>query len=88
MDELLAIVQSSSQDLAWQSHYESEQDLVDDLRDHADRLASGDVSRLSDLRFLLVPTGALCEIAASSGWLERYVSLANHLDESAVWPPT
>ncbi|WP_157248742.1 hypothetical protein [Nonomuraea typhae] len=88
MDELLAIVQGSSQDLTWQSRYESEQDLVRDLRDHAGRLARGDVSRLSDLRFLLLPTGALCEIAASSGWLERYVSLANRLDASSVWPPT
>ena len=57
---------------------------MDDLRDHADRLRRGDASRLPDLRYLLLPTAPLCEIATSSGWAETYRALANRLDAAAA----
>ncbi|WP_327119826.1 hypothetical protein OHB12_14625 [Nocardia sp. NBC_01730] len=81
LDQVLAIVQHVPQDLTWQSRYSDERELVDDLTEHAGRIRQGDVSRLPDLRFLFVPTGPLCEIAASSGWLETYAVLGNRFDE-------
>jgi hypothetical protein len=84
IDELLAIVQSNRQDLNWQPDYDNERDLIEDLRDHAERLRRGDTSRLPELRYVLLPTGALNEIAFSSGWGESYVRLANRFDEMNI----
>lgn len=83
-DELARIVRSGPQDLTWQRQYETVGQLVDDLRDHADRLRAGDGSRMPELRYLLLPTGPLNEIAISSGWAGRYVTLANRFD--ALYP--
>jgi hypothetical protein len=81
IDELVAIVQAHPQDLNWQPHYDNEQQLVSDLRDHARRIRQGDGSRLAELKFSLLPTGDLNEIAFSSGWGDAYVRLANRFDE-------
>ncbi|MGK5550104.1 hypothetical protein ACSNOI_00680 [Actinomadura kijaniata] len=79
IDELVAIVQAHPQNLLWGS-YENEQELIDDLRDHAARVRRGDHSRLFELKLALLPTGALCEIAINSGWADAYVRLANQFD--------
>ncbi|MEV6430877.1 hypothetical protein [Nocardia sp. NPDC051463] len=81
LDQVLAIVKRDPQELIWQSRYSDERELVNDLTDHAQRIRQGDLSRLPDLSFLFVPTGPLCEIAASSGWLEAYTVLGNRFDE-------
>jgi len=88
IDELLAIVQSNPQDLNWQPHYDNERDLIEDLRDHAERMRRGDSSRLPELRYVLLPTGALNEIAFSSSWGDSYVRLANRFDELSSGPST
>jgi hypothetical protein len=80
VNELLAIVRAVPQDVSWQDWYDDEDVLVEDLRDHAERLRRGDGSRLPELKFVLLPTGALNEIAFSSGWGEPYVRLANEFD--------
>ncbi|MBE1531328.1 hypothetical protein [Actinomadura algeriensis] len=84
VEAVLAVVRASPQDLTWQEHYASEAELVDDLRDHADRLRRGDASRLPGLRHVLLPTAPLCEIATSSGWSREYLALANRLDEASA----
>ncbi|MFF7251459.1 hypothetical protein ACFZBU_47290 [Embleya sp. NPDC008237] len=81
IDELLAIVRSGPQDVDWQPYYDNEQELVDDLHDHAERMRHGDDSRLPELKFSLLPTGDLNEIAFSSGWGHHYVRLADLFDE-------
>ncbi|MFQ6325678.1 hypothetical protein ACLMAL_06005 [Nocardia sp. CWNU-33] len=81
LDQVLAIVKHAPQELIWQSRYSDEQELVDDLTDHARRIRQEDLSRLPDLSFLFAPTGPLCEIAASSGWLEFYTVLGNRFDD-------
>ena len=67
IDELLEIVQAHPQDLNWQPYYDDQEELLRDLRDHAERARSGDASRLPELKFSLLPTGDLNEIAFSSG---------------------
>ncbi|MEV5836947.1 hypothetical protein [Nocardia sp. NPDC052112] len=84
LDRVLAIVATEPQDLSWQSRYAEHGEIVDDLTDHAARLRQGDSSRLSDLRYLFAPTGPLCEIAASSGWLVSYTELGNRFDQLAA----
>lgn len=81
IDALLDAVQRFPQDLDWQPYCEDEQQLVGDLRDHAERVGRGDGSRLPELKFELLPTGDLNEIAISSGWAELYLVLANEFDE-------
>jgi hypothetical protein len=81
LDQVLAIVHQLPQDLTWQSLYTDEQELVDDLTDHAGRIRGQDFSRLPDLHFLFVTTGPLCEIAVSSGWIDTYTVLGNRFDE-------
>jgi hypothetical protein len=81
VEELLASVQAGPQDLDWQSTYDDEQALVDDLRDHAERLRRGDGSRLPELKSALVVTGPLNEIAFSSDWGHPYVRLGNLFDQ-------
>lgn len=88
IDELLSIVRSGPQDVDWQPWYDDERDLIDDLRDHADRMRQGDESRLPELKFMLLPTGALNEVAFSSGWGEAYVRLANQFDLLYTGPAT
>ncbi|MEU6559930.1 hypothetical protein [Nocardia nova] len=77
---MVAIVESGPQDLAWQRRYRDEDELIRDLTGHAARLRSGDSGGLRELALLFAPTGVLCEIAASSGWLEEYTVLGNRLD--------
>jgi hypothetical protein len=88
IDELVAIVQAHPQDLNWQPHYDNERQLINDLRDHAHRMQQGDDSRLAELKFVLLPTGDLNEIAFSSGWGDAYVTLANRFDELYTGPST
>ena len=86
IDEVLEIVKAHPQDLNWQTYYDSEQELLQDLRDHAERLRRGDSSRLAELKFSLLPTGRLNEIAFSSGWGDAYVRLANEFDDLYTGP--
>ena len=78
--QVLAIVRSGPQDVTWQSRYRDDDELVADLIDHLERATSGDTSRLGELKLLFAPTGALCEIAISSGWSQEYAELGNRLD--------
>ncbi|WP_433724230.1 hypothetical protein ACQP0C_26710 [Nocardia sp. CA-129566] len=80
LDQVIALVQAGPQDLSWQSRYADEAELVGDLTDHSELIRRGDLSRLPDLKFLFVVTGPLCEIAASSGWLDTYTVLGNRFD--------
>jgi len=88
IDELLEIVQARPQDLNWQPYYEDQQELLRDLHDHAERIRNGDASRLPELKFSLLPTGDLNEIALSSGWGSAYVRLADEFDALYTGPAT
>ena len=78
---LLAEATAGPQDMSWQHRYRDESELVAELSDQLARLRRGDPSRLSELRIALLPTGALNEIAISSGWSERYRVLADAFDD-------
>ncbi len=88
VDEILEIVQAHPQDLNWQPYYDDQQELLRDLHDHAERIRNGDASRLPELKFSLLPTGNVNEIAFSSGWGVAYVRLADEFDELYAGPAT
>jgi hypothetical protein len=85
LDQVTTIVRGGSQDLSWQARYADAAELMADLTEHSALIRRGDMSRLADLRFLFLATGPLCEIAASSGWLETYTVLGNRLDRLCGW---
>jgi hypothetical protein len=88
IDELLEIVQAHPQDLNWQPYYDDQQELLDDLHDHAERIRNEDASRLPELKFSLLPTSDLNEIALSNGWGAAYVRLAGEFDDLYTGPAT
>ncbi|MET8651646.1 hypothetical protein [Nocardia aurea] len=81
LEQVLAHVRSGPQDLVWQSRYEDEDELVADLTEQCARIRRGDRIRLRYLRTLFLATGPLCEIAASSGWLEPFTALGARFDQ-------
>jgi hypothetical protein len=52
-----------------------------DIREHTERIQSGDYSRLFDLRLLFAPTGDIQEVSVSSGWGEEFLALAKRFDK-------
>jgi len=80
VNELIAICEVPPQFVDW-AGYEDQDELLEDLRDHARRLGVGDASRLDELHTLFLPTGPLQDIAIDSGWHDKYMTLASRFDE-------
>ncbi|WP_326567217.1 hypothetical protein VSH64_36045 [Amycolatopsis rhabdoformis] len=72
--ELLEILRSGEQDLTWSS-YASVDDAVNELEDLRQKISDPEAQQR--LRFLCLPTGALEEIAISSGWAKEWLRLVN-----------
>lgn len=84
-DELVAIVEAAPQDLTWAGYWSDQDELVSDLRDHAERLRRGDTSRFAELRVLFAPACPLQDMAMDNGWSDRYMELATRFDRTS--PP-
>lgn len=82
LEKVLHIVTTFEQDVTWNSGWDTPADMVTELQAHADRLRSGDLSKLDDLRFLFLPTGPLQEVSISSGWAEVFLTLSEHFDHA------
>ncbi|GEE03868.1 hypothetical protein nbrc107696_43140 [Gordonia spumicola] len=80
VEETADIVRHRSHDLSWQSTFDTRDELVGILDERAAALRAGDRSSVAEVRSWFLPTGPLCEIAASSGWLPEYTELGNRLD--------
>lgn len=91
--EVIGILQQVKQflglphtDVVW-SRYDSVEEAVDDIDRHMERLRSGDLTGMEDLRLLFAPTGSLQEISISSGWGEELLHLAARFDQAIEPPP-
>jgi hypothetical protein len=84
LDDLLEIVESSTQDLTWAGYWMDHDGAVTDLRDHRDRLRRGDTSELDMLKVLFNPGMPLQDMAMASGWTDRYHLLAARFDRAAA----
>jgi hypothetical protein len=80
VDRLIAICGASPQHVDW-AGCRDQAELLEDLRDHARRLRTGDAARLRELRVLFLPTGPLQDIAIDSGWHDEYLVLARRADQ-------
>ncbi len=66
-------------DVVW-SHYSTVDEAIQDIEAHVTRLASGDTTRVGDLRILFAPTGSFQEIAISNGWGDEFIRLSEVFD--------
>lgn len=80
VEQTADIVRAGSHDLSWQATFETRESLLSVLDKQSAALRSGDESGLAEVKMWFLPTGPLCEIAASSGWLSEYAQLGNRLD--------
>ena len=74
-----AIIKVTDINVAW-SRFESEEEVIEALDDHMEKLISHDFSAIWDLILLFAPTGSLQEISISSGWGAEYLTLASEFD--------
>ncbi|MGW4482456.1 hypothetical protein ACWEOE_01330 [Amycolatopsis sp. NPDC004368] len=81
--ELLEILRSGEQDVTWSS-YASVDDAITELEDLRHRISEPEARQR--LRFLCLPTGALEEIAISSGWAKEWLRLVNEEYRSEIYP--
>ncbi|HET6503400.1 MAG TPA: hypothetical protein VFG87_21835 [Amycolatopsis sp.] len=74
ISDLLSILRTGDHDILW-TRYDSVEDVITELEQLRDRIKDGDPDARQRLRFLCLPTGAIDEIAISSGWAGAWVEL-------------
>lgn len=82
IDDLLSILRTGEHDVTWSS-YRTTSQAVKELEELRGRIEHGDAAAHERLRFLCLPTGAIEEIAVSSGWAPAWVQLINEKYASA-----
>ena len=70
-------------DFAW-SKWNDAITAVREIDLHIAAIERGDLSRWSDLALLFAPTGAIQEVAESSGWGVEFLALASRFDQAAA----
>jgi hypothetical protein len=82
LDDVLDIVTASEQDTSWVGRWTTADEMIRELRGHADRIRRGDRSALGELEFLFLPTGPLQEVSLSSGWGDLFLDVAERFDRA------
>ncbi|PXY34237.1 hypothetical protein BAY59_01395 [Prauserella coralliicola] len=80
--ELLSLLRSRDQDVLWSS-FATVEDAIAELEHLRDRIADGDPDARRRLKLLCSPTGAIEEIAISSGWADTWARLVDGKYRSA-----
>jgi hypothetical protein len=70
-------------DFVW-SKWDDATSAVTEIDSHIAAVERDDLSRLSDLALLFAPTGAIQEVAESSGWGSEFLALAARFDKAAA----
>jgi len=68
-------------DFVW-SPWNNAQEANALIRSHIEKLEAGDYSQVGKLNSLFAPTGAIQEVSVSSGWGEKFLSLAEQFDRA------
>ena len=69
-------------DFAW-SQWDDAPTAVAEIDSHVGAIERDDLSGLSDVALLFAPTGAIQEVAESSGWGAEFLALAARFDKAA-----
>ncbi len=83
LTEVIDIVARPDTDVTW-SGYDTPEEAAAELRDLIDRIRDPRTARsaVREISLLFLPTGALQEIAISSGWGNTYLTLAERMDRA------
>ncbi|TNC22863.1 hypothetical protein [Amycolatopsis alkalitolerans] len=82
IDDLLAILRVGEHDVLW-TRFDSVDQVVAELEQLRGRISNGDGAARQEFRILCLPTGAIDDIAISSGWTENWVKLVDGKYRSA-----
>ncbi|MEU6646425.1 hypothetical protein ABZ863_28300 [Saccharomonospora sp. NPDC046836] len=74
--ELLSILRTGTHDVLW-SRYSTVEELIHELETLRQRIDDGNATAREQFKVLCLPTGALDEIAISSGWADTWVRLVD-----------
>lgn len=81
LHEAQAVLRRPDNDFAW-SKWSGPVRAIKEIELHIAAIECGDLSRLSDLAWLFAPTGAIQEVAESSGWGTEFLALAARFDKA------
>lgn len=81
LNEIIQILRARRTDVVW-SYYDTVDEAVADLNSHIERLRSGDLSGMFDLKMLFAPTGSLQEISINSGWGNEFLVISEKFDKA------
>ena len=62
------------------SSFNTNEEVIDCIDDHINKLSNYDTSALEELIVLFLPTSDFQEISISNGWGEEYLELAKEFD--------
>ena len=74
--DLLSILRTGGHDVSW-SRYGTLSDAINDLERLRNRIEEGDPAAREQFKLLCAPTGAIDEIAISSGWTDTWANLVD-----------
>ena len=83
LHEAQTVLRRPENDFAW-SKWDAATSAVAEIDSHINAIESNDLSRLPDLASLFAPTGAIQEVAQSSGWGTEFLVLASRFDKAAA----
>ena len=63
------------------THYESKEEIDDELKSHIMLLHKEDLSKMNTLILLFSPTSDLQELAISNGWSKQYLEISSQFDK-------
>jgi hypothetical protein len=83
LHEAKAVLRRPENDFAW-SKWGDAMTAVTEIDSHIAAIERDDLSKLSALALLFAPTGAIQEVAESSGWGTEFFDLAARFDKTAA----
>ncbi len=79
LEEVVVILETSDTNLAW-SGYNSEVEIIIELRDHIEKLEANELTTIAEIKLLFTPTSSLQDIAIQSGWGEDFLAISLKVD--------
>jgi hypothetical protein len=79
LEEVMVILETNDSNLAW-SGYDSEEEIIGELRDHIEKLEANELSMIAEIKLLFAPTSSLQDIAIQSGWGEDFLAISSKVD--------
>jgi len=80
IEKIKDLIKQQGTNVLW-THYNSEEEVIDELGRHIMLLHKGDFSKINTLILLFSPTSDLQELSISNGWGNQYLEIAEKFDK-------